>query len=167
MKYVYWDSNCFIGYLQNEPDTADVLENIIRLAEDGVLRIVTSAFTITEVVKFKGADGVLRKPIGSEEEAYLDSCFSPESGIITTNVDIVTARMARRAIWELDVDTKDSVHVASAMQFKRSGLMKDGDELVFHTFDKKLLKKADGVDNIRFEAPKIEDYPYQQEFDLE
>lgn len=45
MDYVCWDANCFIGYLQDEPN-ADVLDAVIRRAEDGRLAIVTSSLTL-------------------------------------------------------------------------------------------------------------------------
>ena len=52
------------------------------------------------------------------------------------------------------------------MQFKRNGLMTSGDTLVFHTFDKKLLKHGDGINGIPFVAPRIEDYPLQTKLNL-
>ena len=165
MEYVYWDSNCFIGYLQNEQN-ADVLEAIIERAEDEKLVIVTSALTLAEVLKFKGSDGVLHNPISPEEELHLEDCFSPDNGVQIVNLDRVVASNARRVVWDRGIDPKDAIHVATAMQFKRNGLMKRNDTLVFHTFDKKVLKHGDGIDGIPFVIPKLEDYPQQSQLSL-
>lgn len=165
MEYVYWDSNCFIGYLQDEQN-ADVLESIIERAEKKQLVIVTSSLTLTEVLRYKGSDGVLRNPIDSSEEAHLEDCFSPENGVQVVNLDRIVASKARRVVWDRGIHPKDAVHVATAMQFKHNGLMKGDDTLVFHTFDKKLLKHGDGIDGIPFVTPRIEDYPLQTKLNL-
>lgn len=165
MDYVYWDSNCFIGFLQNESN-ADVLEAIIKLAEDGKLAIVTSSLTLTEVLKFKGSDGVVHNPIKPEEEHHLTDCFSPENGVHVVNLDRIVAEMARRVVWDHGIDPKDAIHVATAMQFKRNGLMKHEDSLVFHTFDKRVLSHGDGIDGIPFVTPQQEDYPLQTQLKI-
>ena len=165
MEYVYWDSNCFIGYLHNEQN-ADVLDSVIRRAESGELVIVTSVLTITEVLKYKGSDGIVHYPIDSTEECYLDDCFSPDNGVVVVNLDRDVASNARRVVWDHGIDPKDAIHVATAMQFKRHGLMKGNDTLVFHTFDKKMLNRGDGIDDIPFIAPKLDDYPLQTQLNL-
>lgn len=165
MEYVYWDSNCFVGYLQNDQN-ADVLGAIVERAENGRLVIVTSALTLTEVLRYKGSDGVLRNPIGPSEIAHLEDCFSPENGVQVVNLDRVVASNARHVVWDRGIDPKDAVHVASAIQFKHNGLMKGDDTLVFHTFDKKVLNRGDGIDGIPFVKPRIEDYPQQAKLNL-
>ena len=46
----YWDTNCFLGVLKKEADKETACRAVIREAEAGKLRIVTSALTITEVL---------------------------------------------------------------------------------------------------------------------
>ena len=167
MKYIYWDSNCFISYLRdNEPGTP-ACRGVVAVVERGEAKIATSAFTMVEVVKYKvqGANGPDYKTIGSGERQDLESCFSPENGVIVVNTDRETATMAREVVWNHNVDPKDSIHVATALQFSRT-YMKDGDgELIFHTFDKTLLKRTPTISGIKFEEPSIENYPYQMTTD--
>lgn len=76
MRYVYWDTNCFLALLQNEQPNVECLLGVAQRADEGALRIVTSAFTLVEVIKYKGkGDTRPRYPIGSDEKLALDECF--------------------------------------------------------------------------------------------
>lgn len=46
----YWDSDAFLGWLKAEPDKIDECRGVIRAAENGDLRLVTSSLTLTEVI---------------------------------------------------------------------------------------------------------------------
>lgn len=50
----YWDSDAFLGWLPNEQDKAPKCEGVLKAAEAGQLQIVTSALTLTEVIRLKG-----------------------------------------------------------------------------------------------------------------
>ena len=50
----YWDTCCFLAWLNNEAGFADACEDVIQCAEVGKLIIVTSAVTLTEAYKLKG-----------------------------------------------------------------------------------------------------------------
>lgn len=54
-RSAYWDTCCFIAWLKNEkghpPGTLDALDEQARLCDRGEFVIVTSAITITEVLK--------------------------------------------------------------------------------------------------------------------
>ena len=163
MKYAYWDSNCFIGYLADEEYGRDARMGVIQAVERGELRLVTSAFTLVEVVKLKVKDGDVPPRMSSAQRASLEACFSPANGVVIVNVDVTTATKAREAVWDRGIDPKDAIHVGSALQFKESALSPD-DELVFHTFDKKLIKRADGYEGVRFE--ELGGHPYQPDLDL-
>ena len=63
MRYRYWDSCCFLGWLREEPDKLGECEAGIRLAERGTLVLVTSALTLAEVLRLKG-----KNPIPSPTE---------------------------------------------------------------------------------------------------
>ena len=165
MKYVYWDTNCFLALLQDERPMADEVMGVAQEAGKS-LWIVTSAFTITEVVKHKNKEtGTIEYPMGPDERIPLDQCFGRENGVLIVNVDVAVARMAREAIWDHGVDPKDAVHVGSAMYFKNV-FLKTEDTYEFHTFDKRLAKRADGADGIRFVEPTREMYPYQDSFEI-
>lgn len=168
MKYVYWDSNCFIGHLKNEENGREAREGVLQAVERGEAKIVTSAFTLVEVVKGKARekDGPAYVRFDSGSKAALEECFSPDNGVLIVNVDLAVASKARQAVWDNNVDPKDAIHVGSALQFKNVA-MADGDELVFHTFDRKLVKRANGCGGIRFCAPSLSEFPYQPSLDTE
>jgi len=50
----YWDSDCFLGWLQAEADKERECQDVLEAAKDGRVRIVTSALTIAEVLMVKG-----------------------------------------------------------------------------------------------------------------
>lgn len=165
MKYVYWDTNCFLALLQREHPNADNVAGVVAMAGKSLM-IVTSVFTVTEVVKYKGKEpGPARYPISSSERLALDECLGPSNGVIPVNVDMQVARMAREAIWDYGVDPKDAIHVATAMRFRDVRLSK-GESLEFHTFDKGLLRKCRQIDMIDFMAPTASLYPYQPELGI-
>src|SRR3972149_8594039 len=47
----YWDSNAFLGWLNNEKGKAEKCEGVLNAAEEGKVEIVTSAWTLTEAIK--------------------------------------------------------------------------------------------------------------------
>jgi len=49
---VYWDSDPFLGWLQEEPDKVTACAGVVSDAENGQTIIVTSALTIAEVLYF-------------------------------------------------------------------------------------------------------------------
>lgn len=53
MKYIYWDSNCFPAYLKGEEHGRDAILGVLQAVERGEAKLVTSAFTMVEVVKVK------------------------------------------------------------------------------------------------------------------
>lgn len=166
MKYIYWDSNCFLAYLKGEEHGRDAIMGILQAVERGEAKLVTSAFTMVEVVKLKakGAEGPYY--IDGSRKEDLERCFSPENGVLLINVDPLTAAMARQAVWDYNVDPKDTIHVGSALQFIKTG-MNDNDEFVFQTFDKKFLKRMSGFKEFIIEEPRAEKYPYQMSVELE
>lgn len=49
----YWDSDCFLGWFMAEPDKVAACQGVVQAAQAGDLKIVTSALTLTEVIKIK------------------------------------------------------------------------------------------------------------------
>lgn len=121
---------------------------------------------MAEVVKHKvKATGEFSTADRQQCEA-LEDCFSPDNGVLLINVDRETAAMARRAVWDYNVDPKDAIHVGSALQFHEV-MVGENDEFVFQAFDKKLIRHAQGCGGIKFEEPSVSDYPYQLSADFE
>ncbi len=146
---VYWDSDCFLGWLNAESDKIDQCKGTIEKAEKEELRIITSAITFIEVIKMKG-----REPIKSNAENKIRSMFELPY-ISIRNVDRMTGIIARDLLWKhKTLQIKDSIHVATAIFCKLSKL---------NTFDNELLKLSNQFgDNPKLEICKP-DIPYQGE----
>jgi predicted nucleic acid-binding protein len=72
-------------------------------------RIYTSALTITEVLKYKGA-----KPIPKDKKEMLRAFFQNDY-IRIIQVDRWVAFGAQELVWENGIPPKDALHVASAL----------------------------------------------------
>ena len=145
---VYWDANCFLGVFSNEPDKVPKCKGTIEKAENGELKINTSAITLTEVIKIKGKKRLLR----DKEKMIVD--FFKHNYVTIHNVDRRVAEYARRLIWKhSSFAPKDSIHVATAILRKIPTL---------NTFDNDLLKFDNklGSPKLRICEPNI---PYQME----
>jgi predicted nucleic acid-binding protein len=109
VRYRYWDSCTFLGWLKQEEDKVDECRNAVRAAEKGDIKLVTSAFTLTEVLKLKGADPI---PPGDAEKVR---GFFANEYIVVHDVDRAIAEMAQELVWFHNVKPKDSVHLATAL----------------------------------------------------
>lgn len=105
----YWDSACFIAWFKQEAGRQETCGSILQAAENGDLEIVTSAFTITEVLLPKGGQ---RLP--PELRAMVRSFFRRPAFVIV-QVDRYLAEMAQDYFWDHGVKPKDAIHVASAV----------------------------------------------------
>lgn len=127
-EHTYWDTNCFLSWLNGEPERAPVLEALLDLAERGERSLVTSTLTLVEVVY----------ALPEQTGAPLDE--SGERALITfVDVHEGIARQARRLMrdaigrgWSLR--HADAVHLASA---RAAGAAE------FHTYDRALFKYRD------------------------
>ncbi|MXX38356.1 MAG: PIN domain-containing protein [Gemmatimonadetes bacterium] len=110
------------------------------------MRIITSALTLTEVIKIKG-----QQPLPQSKEETIKDFFEQEFiGIV--NVDRRTAECARDLIWRYPhLNPKDSIHVATA-------LLTEGID-VLHTFDDDLLRLDGQLEDppLRISTPDIPD----------
>jgi predicted nucleic acid-binding protein len=108
----YWDSCAFLAWLLPEPDREDACRSVLRAAEDGELELVTSAITLTEVIKLKG-----KPELKAEYEKKIADFFQNDY-IILRNVDRFIALSAQRLVWNHNVASKDAIHVATALHWK-------------------------------------------------
>ena len=147
----YWDSCAFLGWFKNEPDKVAECESVIRAAERGSVEIVTSAVTLTEVVRLKG----LPRLPESDEKIIRD--FFEQPYILVANLDRFVAEHARQLCWQFDsLKPKDALHLASAIETECPNL---------DTFDADLIGlngKLSGV-MIHIDRPKL---PVQVGFDV-
>ncbi|HEY3834482.1 MAG TPA: PIN domain-containing protein [Acidimicrobiia bacterium] len=123
----YWDSDAFLGWLANEPDKVDECRGVIKAAQAGDVRLVTSSLTLTEVIKLKG-----RTPLPTDKEPVIKEFFKHE-WIIVRQLDRFIAEYARDVVWQYGVNPKDAVHVATAIASRVPHL---------DTFDKRLIAKS-------------------------
>ncbi|MXO72253.1 PIN domain-containing protein [Alteraurantiacibacter buctensis] len=127
MSAVYWDSVCFLGWLQDELDKVDSCREVLDECEAGRLMIVTSALTLAEVLAMRGKPRVPTTDLGKVE------AFFKRSYIDVHSVTRKTAEDARQLVWHHNVAPKDAIHMATAL---RLGM----DEL--HTFDGPLIDQS-------------------------
>jgi predicted nucleic acid-binding protein len=133
MDNIYWDSDCFLRLLQEEAG-AEQCEQVLQDAQDGKIQIITSALTLAEVLAMKK-----RNPIPKEKQESVSKFFMNEY-ILVRNVTRKAAERARELVWNHDIDPKDAIHVATALEEKLS---------MMHTFDKNLIAKSNTVGSPR------------------
>lgn len=122
----YWDSDCFLGWLQEEQDKVDDCRGVLDEAATGQATIITSALTIAEVLAMRG-----RMPIPVAQRTKVEAFFRRES-IAVVNVTRRLAEAARGMVWDHGIAPKDALHVATALEAKVDSL---------HTFDAGLIRK--------------------------
>lgn len=85
---IYWDSDCFLGWLQGEPGKEKLCHDTIEKAKKREVLIVTSALTLTEVLAVKKL-----KKIGD----YALDKPKPDSGLFWRDPHpILPARLRRQ-----------------------------------------------------------------------
>ena len=146
----YWDSNCFLAWLQDEEERAGKCQNVLALAERGDVEIVTSVLTITEVLRLRPKDA-----LPSERRTSVEALFNRPS-VRTMMLTRRLAESARDVVWDHKIHPKDSIHVASALAAKVA---------VLNTFDRRLIRKSGkiGAPTLIIEEPAV----IQPELDLE
>ncbi len=146
----YWDSNCFLAWLQNEPERVDKCGAVFAVAERGEIEIVTRALTVAEVLRLRPADAIAEERRASVEELF-DRPY-----IRTMALTRRLAEHARDLVWGHNIGSKDAVHVASALAAKAT---------ILNTFDRQLVSrnKQVGTPPLVIEPPEVD----QAEFNLD
>jgi predicted nucleic acid-binding protein len=127
VKAAYWDSVCFLGWLQDEIDKVDSCRAVLEEADAGRYLIVTSALTIAEVLAVRG-----RPRLPTVDKSKVEAFFQ-RSYIDVRSVTRRTAESARDLVWTGGVAPKDAIHIATALGAGMSEL---------HTFDVDMLKQS-------------------------
>ena len=141
---LYWDSDVFIDRIEETPGRIHRLRPITDAAEHGHVIIVTSAFTMVEVVKLKKL-GLL-----DEETEELVTKFFENEYINIRNLDRFVSERARPIVRKCGVKPPDAVHIATAILMKAEGRVE-----VMQTFDAGLIKLSGlvEVDELKIEEP--------------
>ena len=140
MKLIYWDSNCFLAWLQQEPEGIEGCKYVLDMAGTGKCRIVTSTLTISEVLLYKGSKPILRNDRERVIKFFRQEYF--EISPLTRPI----AESSRELVWDYGIHPKDAIHVATAL---------DAEVALLNTFDKKLISKGRHLDHLSIAAPQV------------
>jgi predicted nucleic acid-binding protein len=117
-RFIYWDANVFISYLNNDPDRYPILDAILEAVETSKnQRIVTSVLSKVEVTWV--AHEKLNRALSRDEEARIDELWNDPDVIELVDFNDEIALTARKLMreglargWKLR--TNDAIHLASA-----------------------------------------------------
>jgi predicted nucleic acid-binding protein len=132
VEQIYWDSDAFLGWFQEEPGKVELCEGTIERAQNGEALIITSALTIAEVLWLRGGP-----PIPQEKDKLVRKFFR-RSYIRVRNVTRAVSESAQDLAWNHGIRPKDAIHVATAQ---------DAKVVALETFDEGLLNKSGAVGN--------------------
>ena len=137
----YWDSNTFINIIQgNEPDGGNDLRQTVDMLHRGLLRVVTSTFTLAEVVRPRRWSNPSLNP--SEANRVIQVFNDPNIMLIDLTEHI--ASRGRQLQWALNIKPADSIHVSTAEFAKVAKL---------ETYDEPLITNVNGADSSIFRHP--------------
>lgn len=107
----YWDTGCFLAILNNE-EKADDCRRILNEGADGKIELVTSFWTMAEVIRPRDTEG----PLDEEKEAKIRKFFENDY-IHMRTVDRIVAERARELCWRYPrvIYACDAVHLATAI----------------------------------------------------
>lgn len=123
----YWDSDCFLAWLQGEAGKADPCREVLEAADEGKILLITSALTLAEVLYLRGGQPIAK----ARKDVVVD--FFKNDYIAVRNVTRHIAELARELVWDHGIRPKDAIHVATALEARLS---------LMNTFDGNLLKKS-------------------------
>ena len=137
-EIVYWDSDAFLGWLQNEAGKEALCRATFERADKGEIILVTSALTIAEVLWMRNSPKI------SKDKATLVRRFFRRSYIKIRGVTRSIAERAQDVVWDNDIRPKDAIHVATALDAKCIAL---------ETFDIALINKS-GILGLTIRTPQ-------------
>lgn len=125
----YWDSNAFLGWLNQVPSQFGILDSIIQDGRASRVRLVTSTVTYAEVFYTNAS------PTDAQVTAIKE--LFGQSWIVPVQLDRPTAELARELLFVFakndGLKPPDAIHLASALQAKALGGAQ-----CFDTFDRNL-----------------------------
>lgn len=124
IEKIYWDSDAFLGWLQEESGKVEKCDGVIQRAERGDVLIVTSALTLAEVLWMRGGPRI------AKEKADLVQRFFRRSYIRVYNVTRRISESAQTLVWDHGIKPKDALHVATALHLEASALETFDDDLI-------------------------------------
>lgn len=117
-RKLYWDSSCFICFLNKaESDRRKICEDILHHAEDRLVEIWTSTWTIVEVVRPKKVSLPQSQKLTPEQITKIERMFEWD-WLKKVQLDQIVAKEAVRLQREYGLLPGDSVHAATAIRVK-------------------------------------------------
>lgn len=153
-RRIYWDSCCFISFLNGDPARVGVLGDLVRTAAGkGAQNLLTSALSQVEVAYV--ASEKLTRQLDPSEEKRIDDMWGDRDALSVVEIHDGITRRARelmRNAMQQNVPLKppDAIHMATA-EYVRA------DEL--HTYDQRMQQA--GVTLVAFPVvnPRIDQGP--------
>lgn len=119
-RYIYWDTDVFLSYLNNDPDRLPVIDAILEAVEssknDKIVTSVVAKVKVTWVAHEK-----LKRILSKDEETRIDDMWNNSEVIELIDFSDEIALKARQAMregmvkgWKLR--TNDDIHLASALR---------------------------------------------------
>lgn len=126
-EIIYWDSDAFLGLINEEPGKIELALDVWNASEKGLLTIVTSALTVAEVIYAKRAGKV------DPSKRQIVNDFFRRPNLVIEPLTRKISELARDVVWDHGIMPKDACHIATAAHHRIP---------VLHTFDGALLTKA-------------------------
>ncbi len=117
-RFIYWDANVFLSYLNNDKERIPIIEAILEAVESSKTdRIVTSVISKVEVA-WVAQDNV-KRVLSKEEEKRIDDMWENEETFemidFNNEIALIARKLMREGLsrgWKLR--TNDAIHLASA-----------------------------------------------------
>ena len=91
-KYVYWDANCFLYYINEVPEHVETLQGILSEVEkSGEFRIITSTLSVTEVAHTEQER--LNRALDDAELNRIDNIFLDDNVVLLVECSHIIARL--------------------------------------------------------------------------
>ena len=133
-KTIYWDSNCFLAYVNEETGRVDVLSALLDLNESGEINLYASIISQTEVA-FSDSERRSRA-LEPETQHRINDLWSDRRSIKSVEFNGMIGLAARGLMrgsvargWSLK--PLDAIHLATAQWLPNLGAQVDE----FHTYD--------------------------------
>jgi len=148
-RFLYWDTDVFLPYLNDNPDRISTLQAILDdVSKDKQHLIVTSTITKVEVAWV--AHEKLNRVLSTDEEARIDALWDDSSVIefveFYDDIAILARDIMRDGMikgWKLKAN--DAIHLASAQSVKCYEV---------NTYDSKLKKYSELI-GIMIKEPSV------------
>ncbi len=107
----YWDSTNWISLLaEDEASRAEICHNILNDMVAGKLTVITSAWTLAEVIRRRRSPGI---PV--DDDQIITGFFRQHDNLIIHDVTRAIAERARSLSREHRLRPADAVHLATAL----------------------------------------------------